>query len=99
MFEDEIYHDDESLENWIYDVTQQHYSFAVASERKWDNENSIIEHGTFYQLMPDYIDDGFFNWYIAKRPYNQFFTSHYVATLELVKYRNQWIKLGKPSPF
>ncbi|MBC7388249.1 MAG: AbrB/MazE/SpoVT family DNA-binding domain-containing protein [Opitutaceae bacterium] len=70
------------------------YSFAVSSSRKWGSEDSLVESRQegYYQLMPDHIDSGFFDWYCNERPYHQFFKTKEKAMLYFLKFWWSWTK-------
>jgi hypothetical protein len=53
----------------------------------------------FYQLMPDTMDDGFFDWYCHHRDDQQFFASSETCALHFIYYWMQWNKMGKPEAF
>ncbi|WP_461054173.1 hypothetical protein [Spirosoma arcticum] len=71
-------------------ITGHKYVIATGSGRKWGSEDSRVEHGTFYQIMPDSDDDGFFDWYCEHRMHNQFFKSIDTAVLHFVFYHHIW---------
>lgn len=75
---------------YLLEITGHQYSFAIASNRKWGSENAEVEEGTFYQLMRDREDDGFFDWYCAARPYEQFFHTELEAMLLFVHNWMRW---------
>lgn len=79
--------DDYSI--YLKELTGFNYDFAISSHRKL-SENSPVETGEFYQLMPTTKDDGFFDWYCDNRMYHQFFASQWAATLQFIKYWFQW---------
>ncbi|HRI20943.1 MAG TPA: hypothetical protein PLA68_08305 [Panacibacter sp.] len=58
MKEVDFFKDDDDFTNYLSDITGYDYSFAVSSNRTWGNKE---EKGSFFQLMPDSIDDGFFD--------------------------------------
>jgi hypothetical protein len=59
-----------------------------------DSEKDV-QHGTFYQLMPDGIDDGFFDWYCEKRQDYQFFISKEMCVAYFLKFWILWKNIGK----
>ena len=77
---------------YLHLITTNKYGVAASSQRKWGSEESEVESGTFYQIMPDDEDGGFFDWYCDTRPYNQFFTSIDAAVIHFVLYWHIWIK-------
>ncbi len=87
MKEADFFKNEDDYTNYLLDITGYEYLFAVASVRMWGNKE---ERGTFYQLMPDSLDDGFFDWYCDKCPYYQFFKLKTEATLRFIKYWLEW---------
>lgn len=73
------------------------------------NEDEILEYeaiaaedvqeGTFYQLMPDGLDNGFFNWYCYEREDYQLFKSKEMCVAYFLKFWMIWNALGHPKPF
>jgi hypothetical protein len=62
-----------------------------------DSAVSRVEHGTFFQLMPDRTDDGFFNWYCRERMYNQYFTTKEMCVAYFLKFWIIWKSVGEPG--
>ncbi len=60
--------------------------------------NPVPEAGTFYQLIPDTVDDGFFNWYSQERSGYQFHNTREMAVVYFLKYWIIWNSKGKPGP-
>jgi hypothetical protein len=89
MFAKDWFKRDVDVTIYLLEITGFPYSFAQASSRKWGSEEAEIEHGDFYQLMPDSLDDGFFDWYCETSPYMQFYTTWEECTLIFVY---QWMK-------
>ncbi len=58
-----------------------------------------VRNVTCYQLMPDTVDDGFFDWYCYERDYYQFFQSREMCAAYFLKFWIIWDKLGRPKPF
>lgn len=93
----ENFDNDIDVKNYLIAMTNYPYSFAQGSDRKWGTSNKI-EHGVFYQLMPDKRDDGgFFYWYCDKRPNHQFFKTKEMCVLYFIKYWTDWDKSGRPK--
>jgi hypothetical protein len=73
-------------------ITKNEYSFSSSSVRIWGHD--LAEKETpdtgFYQLMPDSIDDGFFDWYCDVHPYHQFFETKDAALINFIYYWFQW---------
>ncbi len=81
-------------------LTNSEYVFAVGSNRKWGDSNAIETENNgkpFYQLMPDSLDEGFFDWYVSARSKYQFFKTEEMCLLHFVFYYDVWVKNGKPS--
>jgi hypothetical protein len=81
----------EDLTNYVLEITGQQYEFAEASSRRW-GRMSKLEHGTFYQLIPDTGDDGFFDWYYVRKPDHQFFKMREECVMRFIKYWVEWKK-------
>jgi hypothetical protein len=78
---------EEEFEQYLLEITGQHYSFAVASSRKVGKN---VESGMFYQLMPEGNHDAFFDWYCGVRADFQFFPTRWACAMMFVKYWIQW---------
>jgi hypothetical protein len=92
------------LTTLLYNLTGHVYVFATSSSMRWGKDGEIEKMGEanpngFYQLMPDTLDDGFFDWYCDERSEQQFFPSIEPATLQFIHYWMKWNALGKPNPF
>ena len=96
-FED--FDNQEDVRKYLYSITNNYYSFTVSSDRIWSNPENVehMKSEPFYQLMPDEIDDRFFNWYCNLRPNNQFFKTKEMCVLYFVKYWFEWIRKGRPD--
>lgn len=55
----------------------------------------MVDDQPFYQLMPNTIDDGFFDWYCYVQPNNQFFRTKEMCILYFIKYWTEWSRKGK----
>lgn len=95
----ENFDDEKNVSSYLNFFTNHFYSFAVSSERVWSTEEieHIKDNEPFYQLMPDSLDDGFFDWYCYMRPNNQFFKSKEMCVLYFVYYWTDWKRKGKPN--
>ena len=62
-------------------------------------ERKDVQQGRFYQLMPDGLDDGFFNWYCYEREDYQFFKSKELCVAYFLKFWIIWTSLGRPKSF
>jgi hypothetical protein len=95
---------DREMTTLLYSLTGHIYSFAVTSSMRW-GKDGVILHSTnshpdgFYQLMPDPIDDGFFDWYCYYRDDRQFFEAKENAVLHFIYFWQKWTSSGKPNPF
>jgi|AntAceMinimDraft_14_1070370.scaffolds.fasta_scaffold01232_11 hypothetical protein len=89
----------EDVSKYLHFITNNYYSFAAGAVRKWGNVEKVerSDELPFYQLMPDNLDDGFFNWYCVERPYNQFFKTKEMCIIYFVKYWLEWNRMGKPT--
>lgn len=86
---------DSDLMELLYRITGNVYSFAEAQGRYLGSEENFTRTGTTYQLMPETLDNGFFDWYCDYRPYHQFFPLKQDCVLNFLKYwyiwQNKWI--------
>ena len=73
-------------------VTSYRYGIEISQHRKWGNQESAVETGTFYQIIPDRVDNGFFDWYCDNRPYHQLFITVEMALLYFIFYWQVWMK-------
>lgn len=98
QFPDLVNHDltEDDITRILHTVTGYIYTFATASVMRWGKKGRIEEMDTttfpdgFWQLMPDTIDDGFFDWYCEHRVDQQFFASPQTAALHFIYYWMQW---------
>jgi hypothetical protein len=93
-FED--FEEPETVRSYLHFLTSHFYSFAIISNRRWGKKNKV-EHGTFWQLMSDGEDDGFFDWYCYVREDYQFFKTKEICILYFIKYWTEWNRRGKPN--
>ena len=73
-------------------ITGFRYCPAKVSFRRWGSTESEPEEGQFYQIVPDRVDNGFFDWYCGNRPYHQHFRTVEMAVLYFVFYWHIWKK-------
>src|SRR5256886_7042874 len=76
-------------------VTSYRYCLVMSSHRKWGSEDSLPEEGQFYQIVPDQVDNGFFDWYCDNRPFHQLFRTVEMALLHFVFYWHVWLNEKK----
>lgn len=96
----ENFDNEQNVRQYLQFFTNNLYSFAIASERVWtdtDNVEHMVAEKHFYQLMPDTIDNGFFEWYCYVRPNNQFFKTKEMCILYFIRYWTEWTTKGKPD--
>jgi hypothetical protein len=89
-----------NTKEYLYFFTGQKYCFAESSSRVWTNSEIVEQmecNKPFYQLMPETLDDGFFDWYCFNRPDNQFFKTREMCVLYFIKYWTDWVRIGKPE--
>ena len=81
-----------AISEMLHRITGHRYSFAIASNRCWDNaDNAEADNAIgFFQLMPDDGDDGFFDTYCDERPWHQFFRSKEDCVLNFLYYWSKW---------
>ncbi len=92
----ENFENHKDVTEYLYFITKNQYSFAVGSHRIWGNPDQVFEappSKPFYQLMPDTLDDGFFDWYCEVRPNHQFFKSKEMCVIYFVRYWIEWSRL------
>jgi len=95
----ENFENEKDVREYLHFFTNNYYSFAIATERIWTDPDKVehLKNEWFYQLMPDKLDDGFFDWYCWVRPNNQFFKTQEMCILYFVRYWTEWTRKGKPS--
>ncbi len=54
-------------------VTGYRYRLERSNHRRWGNAESPLEEGDFYQILPDQVDNGFYDWYCNNRPNHQWY--------------------------
>ncbi len=70
-------------------ITGHKYIVATASSRMWGKKSKVVQ-GIFYQIMPDTMDDGFFDWYCDMRSHHQFFKTVEVAVIHFTVFWHIW---------
>lgn len=91
----ERFEDENQVTPYLRMVTGYRYGLEISLHRKWGSAGSVQEQGKFYQIIPDRVDDGFFDWYCDNRPYQQFFRTMEMAVLHFVFYRHVWKESGR----
>ncbi len=92
--------DSENIKEYLEYITEQKYVFAVSAHRKWGHDNAEVEENWqpgFFQIMPLSTDDGFFKWYVNKRPNHQFFKTREMAVIHFLRYWFEWSRLEERS--
>lgn len=82
---------DEHLIDILFSLTGTKYIFAQVSSRRWGRKSETVN-GTYYQIMPERLDDPFFNWYCNERTEYQFFKSKANCIIYFLKYWVIWKK-------
>lgn len=95
---------DHEITALLFNLTDCIYTFASSSDMRWGKDGKVKHMDKshpdgFYQLMPDSLDDGFFDWYCYNREDQQFFETKENATLHFIYYWMKWNNAGKPKPF
>ena len=96
----ERFEDESQVTPYLRLVTGFRYCLEKISHRKWGDADQPSEEGNFYQIVPDRVDNGFFDWYCDNRPYHQAFRTVEMAVLYFVFYWHIWQKekiAPKPS--
>ncbi|MES2730969.1 MAG: hypothetical protein V4714_04445 [Bacteroidota bacterium] len=88
----EKFEDEQQVTPYLRLVTGLRYCLATSNHRKWGLATNPVEEGSFYQIIPDKMDDGFFDWYCNNRPYHQFYKTAEMALLHFVFYWHVWKK-------
>src|SRR4051812_6576543 len=86
----EKFEDENQVTPYLRLITGYRYCLANASHRRWGKPESDMEEGHFYQIVPDQVDNGFFNWYCDNRPCHQRFRTVEMAVLYFVFYWHIW---------
>ncbi|TYP73662.1 hypothetical protein [Aquimarina intermedia] len=82
---------------FLKQFTGHNYVFAQGAHRKWGkSEHTPLEEKTpYFQIMPDTVDDGFFNWYVIERSGKQFFELRETCIIHFLNYRIIWLNSKK----
>ena|SRR4028118_487543 len=70
-------------------VTSYRYNLELSKHRITEGEP---ESGNFFQIIPDRVDNGFFDWYCDNYPHKQLFKTVEMALLHFVFYWHVWKK-------
>lgn len=76
-------------------LTDYRYAVEISMHRRWGDAETELEEGRFYQIVPDLVDDGFFDWYCDFRPDHQHFRTVEMALLHFVFYWHVWTREKK----
>jgi hypothetical protein len=88
----EKFEDEQQVTPYLRLITGFRYRLAVMTHRRWGQVDAPMEDGRFYQIMPDQVDNGFFDWYCVNRPFHQHFCTVEMAVLYFVFYWHIWQK-------
>ena len=88
----ERFEDENQVVPYLRLLTDYRYTVEIRHHRKWGDASSAQEEGNFYQIVPDRVDDGFFDWYCDNLPYHQHFKTVEMALLHFVFYWHVWMK-------
>ena len=88
----ERFEDENQVVPYLRLLTDYRYTVEISLHRKWGDENAVKEDGKFYQIVPDRVDNGFFDWYCDNRPFHQHFRTVEMALLHFVFYWHLWFK-------
>jgi hypothetical protein len=88
----EKFEDENQVIPYLRLLTDYRYNINMSLHRKWGIEDSPMEEGKFYQIVPDNVDNGFFDWYYENRRCYQFFKTIEMALLHFVFYFHVWKK-------
>jgi hypothetical protein len=72
-------------------VTGYRYNLEISQHRILEGDTSQ-ETGKFFQIIPDRVDNGFFDWYCDNFPGKQLFQTVEMALLHFVFYWHVWKK-------
>lgn len=86
----EKFEDAQQVTPYLRYVTGCRYRLEKTGHRRWGDAGSPLEEGTFYQILPDQVDTGFYNWYCNNRPYHQLYHTPEMALLQFVFYWHVW---------
>ena len=88
----ERFEDENQVVPYLRLLTDYRYTVELSLHRRWGNETSVIEEGKFYRIVPDRVDNGFFDWYSDNLPFHQHFKTVEMALLQFVFYWHFWMK-------
>ena len=88
----ERFEDENQVVPYLRLLTDYRYTVEISHHRKWGDVSSPQEEGNFYQIVPDRVDNGFFDWYCDNLPYHQHFKTVEMALLHFVFYWHVWMK-------
>ncbi len=88
----ERFEDENQVIPYLRLLTDYRYNINMSLHRRWGSTDSLLEEGKFYQIVPDNVDDGFYDWYYENRRCYQFFKTVEMALLYFVFYRRVWLK-------
>jgi len=79
--------------NYLKLMTGCNYVFAQGAHRKWgkSKDAELESKSPYFQIMPDTLDDGFFDWYVSERSGFQFFEIRETCIVHFLHYRNIWL--------
>ena len=95
--EGERFENENQVVPYLRIVTSCRYCLSVSLHRQWGNKDSPKEEGRFFQIVPDQVDDGFFDWYCDNHPFHQFFRTAEMALLHFVFYWHVWKSEKQPA--
>jgi len=88
----EKFEDEQQVTPYLRLITGFRYRLAITTHRRWADRENPLEEGRFYQITPDQMDNGFFDWYCNNRPCHQHFKTVEMAVLYFVFYWHIWQK-------
>jgi hypothetical protein len=91
----ERFEDENQVVPYLRMLTDYRYTVEITTHRRWGSEDSALQEGRFYQIVPDRVDNGYFDWYCDNRPDHQHFKTVEMALLHFVFYWHVWMKEGK----
>ena len=86
----ERFEDEQHVTPYLRYITGCRYRLEKTGHRRWGTEESPLEEGVFFQILPDQVDNGFYNWYCDSRPYHQLYTTPEMALLQFMFYWHVW---------
>ena len=86
----ERFEDENQVVPYLRLLTDYRYAVEISMHRRWGQAGGDVEEGRFYQIVPDRVDDGFFDWYSDNRPDHQHFKTVEMALLHFVFYWHLW---------